>query len=158
MIRPSTHTCIWPMHNFNFKVIALLAVCTSYTTAWKYLISEAHYLDRIKSGHWIWVYDNLNLCQGIRNECDGIIVHIFNQITCIHHLKNPMRLPLIHDECDVKVGCEQFITSQTLNSVSQTKVLSGHETRSQSKTLCRVKLIPDWTCIPVHDEISGRGL
>ena len=53
-----------------------MGVCTSYTTAWKYLrnlTTEARYLDMIRSGHWIWVYDNLNLQQHIRHEREGTV-------------------------------------------------------------------------------------
>ena len=46
-------------------------VCVSYATAWKYLrqiSAEAMYLERIREGHWIWAYDNLNIYQRVRHE------------------------------------------------------------------------------------------
>lgn len=59
------------------QVIAVLnhsGVCVSYATAWKYLrkiTSEAMYLERIREGHWIWAFDNLNIHQRVRHERFG---------------------------------------------------------------------------------------
>ena len=49
----------------------------SYTSTWNYLqqlTSQARYTDLVKSGHWIWVYDNLNMHQRVRHEREGILV------------------------------------------------------------------------------------
>ena len=40
--------------------------CVYYWTAWKYLqqlAAEAKYLEIVRKGNWIWVYDNFNLNQ-----------------------------------------------------------------------------------------------
>lgn len=63
--------------NNSPQVIAVLnhaGVCISYPTTWKYLrqiTAEAMYLDRIREGHWIWAYDNLNIHQRVRHERHG---------------------------------------------------------------------------------------
>ena len=47
----------------------------SYTSIWSYLLkltTDAQYTEQVKDGHWIWVYDNLNLHQAIRHEREGI--------------------------------------------------------------------------------------
>lgn len=36
------------------------------------LTQDAQYAQQIKDGHWIWVYDNLNLHQVVRHEREGI--------------------------------------------------------------------------------------
>ncbi len=84
-----------------------MGVCASYTTAWKYLkalTTEARYLETIRSGHWIWAYDNLNLKQHIRHEREGKSVHVIEHYTQLITLLFDNRLSLIHDECDVTVG------------------------------------------------------
>ena len=46
-------------------------LCTSNATAWKYLkqlTQESMYLEIIREGCWLWIYDNLNLHQKIRHE------------------------------------------------------------------------------------------
>ena len=46
----------------------------SYTTSWKYLMAlttEAKYQEMIRSGHWMWVYDNLNIHHRVRHERQG---------------------------------------------------------------------------------------
>ena len=43
-------------------------------SAWQHLrrlASGAHYLEVVRSGHWIWIYDNMNLHQGVRHEREG---------------------------------------------------------------------------------------
>lgn len=47
----------------------------SYTTSWKYLMAlttEARYQEVIRSGQWMWVYDNLNIHQRVRHERQGM--------------------------------------------------------------------------------------
>lgn len=49
-------------------------ICVSYQTAWKYLqklTDEAHYQEVVRSGHWQWVFDNLNMHQPVRHEREG---------------------------------------------------------------------------------------
>ena len=84
-----------------------MGVCASYTTAWKYLkalTNEARYLEMIRSGHWIWAYDNLNLKQHIRHEREGKSCTCHLLYTIQFTLLFDNRLSLIHDECDVTVG------------------------------------------------------
>ena len=55
-------------------VLNSAGVCVFYSTAWKYLKEltlGARYLEIIQSGHWMWLYDNVNLLQGVRHERDG---------------------------------------------------------------------------------------
>ena len=55
-------------------------VCSSYTSAWKYLQQltlEAKYTEEVKTGHRLWVYDNLNLHQGVRHEREGTFVQCY---------------------------------------------------------------------------------
>lgn len=83
-----------------------MGVCAPYTTAWKYLkalTTEVRYLERIRSGHWIWAYDNINLKQHIHHERETkfCTCHIMDiKFTLL--LDN--RLSLIHDECDITTG------------------------------------------------------
>ena len=49
--------------------------CLSYDATWqclRQLIHEAGYLDMIREGHWIWIYDNLNFSQKVRHERSGL--------------------------------------------------------------------------------------
>ena len=46
-------------------------ICMSYVQTSAYLrqlSSEARYLEVVKSGKWIWVYDNLNIHKAVRHE------------------------------------------------------------------------------------------
>ena len=50
------------------------SVCVSYVSAWQYLrqlTTEAQYLEVVREGHWIWVYDNVNIHQKVRHEREG---------------------------------------------------------------------------------------
>ena len=102
-------------------------VCTSYVTAWKYLkqlTQESMYLEIIREGCWLWIYDNLNLHQKIRHERLGtcnqqcalistctmyyMYVHVpgnYALLNCMYttHLS---RSPFLNVESDVKVGCK----------------------------------------------------
>ena len=52
-------------------------VCMSYSTTWNYLrqlTTQARYSDMVREGHWIWVYDNLNMHQRVRHERTGELV------------------------------------------------------------------------------------
>ena len=49
-------------------------VCVSNQTAWKYLqllTTEARYQEVVRSGHWLWVFDNCNMNQHVRHEREG---------------------------------------------------------------------------------------
>ena len=49
-------------------------VCMSYRMSWEYLrklTTEAEYLQVVRCGHWLWVYDNVNLHQKVRHEREG---------------------------------------------------------------------------------------
>ena len=49
-------------------------VCVSYKVAWENLqklTEEAEYLKVVRKGHWLWVYDNVNLHQKVRHERAG---------------------------------------------------------------------------------------
>lgn len=52
-------------------------VCLSYDATWQILrrlIHEAGYLDMIREGHWLWIYDNLNFSRKVRRERSGLCV------------------------------------------------------------------------------------
>ena len=49
-------------------------VCMSCMSTWAYLnklTMDAKYKEQVQEGHWIWVYDNLNLHQVVRHEREG---------------------------------------------------------------------------------------
>ena len=91
------------VHNYNVQAIAVLnhiGVCTSHTMAWKYLrqlTTEARYLETIRSGHWIWVYDNLNLHQRIRHEREVHAIGCLNDKRSFQYCT--YRLSFNNDEC-----------------------------------------------------------
>lgn len=39
------------------------------------LVMDANYTDIIRSGRWLWAYDNLNVRQSVRHEREGINKH-----------------------------------------------------------------------------------
>ena len=46
----------------------------SYWATWGYLrqlTAEAKYLEAVKAGRWLWVYDNLNVHQTVCHEREG---------------------------------------------------------------------------------------
>ena len=46
----------------------------SYNSTWLYLrqlTTQARYTDAVRSGRWLWVYDNLNIHQRVRHERTG---------------------------------------------------------------------------------------
>lgn len=63
----------------------------SYTSIRSYLMKltqDAKYTEQIQDGHWMWVYDNLNLHQVVRHEREGIYLiiihkHPSNMTPCI---------------------------------------------------------------------------
>lgn len=61
-------------HVQAITVLNLAGLCVSYTSVWKYLsqlTTQAQFLDIIREGHWLWVFDNLNVHQCIRHERQG---------------------------------------------------------------------------------------
>jgi len=55
-------------------VLNRAGVCMSYYKAWQYLrqlTTEARYLEVVRGGDWIWVYDNVNIHQKVRHEREG---------------------------------------------------------------------------------------
>ena len=62
------------IQNQAITALSHAGVCVSYTSAWKYalqLSADAHYTELIRTGHWIWVYDNVNFCRQVRHEREG---------------------------------------------------------------------------------------
>ena len=55
-----------------------MGVCVSYQGAWMYLTTESKCLEFVQSGHWLWVYDNLNLHQKVRHEREGMLGYMYN--------------------------------------------------------------------------------
>ena len=88
-------SCTQNFYTLYLQVITVLnhaGLCTSYTTAWKYLkqlTQESRYLEIIRDGYWLWIYDNLNLHQKVRHERQGTKHHrntlsLVTQFTCTH--------------------------------------------------------------------------
>ena len=51
-------------------------VSVSYDTAWnclRQLTAETKCLEVVRTGHWIWVYDNLNIHSVVRHERAGTV-------------------------------------------------------------------------------------
>lgn len=49
----------------------------SYTATWDYLRQltiDANYLEVIRTGHWLWIYDNLNIHLTVRHEREGMFI------------------------------------------------------------------------------------
>ena len=70
------------MHTLPFlqaiNVLNHAGVCVSYQTAWKYvqqLTTEARYQEAVHSGHWQWVFDNVNMHQRVRHEREGTYMY-----------------------------------------------------------------------------------
>ena len=64
-------------------------ICMSYASTWNYLrllTSQAKYTELVKSGHWIWVYDNLNIHQRVRHERAGDFHCIIPCMHCILYI------------------------------------------------------------------------
>ena len=56
----------------------------SYDSTWNYLRKlsmEANFTDKIKTGRWLWVYDNVNLHMKVHHEREGTL---YRQ-TQLHH-------------------------------------------------------------------------
>ena len=46
----------------------------SYDMTWVYLkrmIMEENYVQRVKEGRWLWIYDNFNMHKATRHEREG---------------------------------------------------------------------------------------
>jgi len=54
------HYCLIPL--YAIAVLNHAGVCMSY---------KARYLEVVREGHWIWVYDNVNIHQNVRHEREG---------------------------------------------------------------------------------------
>lgn len=55
-------------------VLSHAGLRVSYTSVWKYikqLTTEAKFLEIVREGNWLWVYDNLNVYQQKRHEQEG---------------------------------------------------------------------------------------
>ena len=70
-----------------FSVLNHVGVCVSYQAAWDYLrqlTAEAGYQEAVTVGHWLWVYDNLNIHQPVRHEREGkqhTLTYQFTRVT-----------------------------------------------------------------------------
>ena len=88
-----------------------MGVCVSHMTAWKYLrqlTQEAKYLDVVRQGHWLWVYDNLNLLKSNHTSC--VITHA---LYTFMYTRNYLNRPSVsNDEPYSKVSCQNQIPSR----------------------------------------------
>ena len=98
-------TYILLKYNYFHQAITVLnhaGVCVSYQTAWKYLqqlTTEARYHEIVQSGHWQWVFDNLNMNQRVRHEREGTTTHILYMYMHEHTIYfNINRSSFHHDE------------------------------------------------------------
>ena len=57
----------------------------SYKVAWQTLTKEAEYLKVVRKGHWIWIYDNVNVHQKVRHKRAGVCIHV-RTFYCKHYL------------------------------------------------------------------------
>ena len=65
-----------PMYTYLQAIVVLshAGICMSHTSAWDYLLkltTDAKYKQKVQEGHWLWVYDNLNVHQKVRHERQG---------------------------------------------------------------------------------------
>ena len=124
-----------------------MGVCTSYNTMWKYLkqlTNEARYLEMIRSGHWLWVYDNLNLMQSIRHEREGM--YIIQNCTTYEKLSHNTSHTMIDHHSSmmnvtsrlaVKIGIFLILSSVCLITLH-----NAHVTQSPLKTSHQVRKPP----------------
>ena len=69
-----------------FQAITVLnhaGICLSYNAIWNYfrqLVRENRFLEVVKEGEWMWVYDNLNIHQRVRHERQGMNPSCYNMI------------------------------------------------------------------------------
>lgn len=72
--RPILQSTIECTFEQAITVLSHAGICMSYTSTWTYLqklTHEAKYTEQVQSGHWMWVYDNLNRHQTVRHEREG---------------------------------------------------------------------------------------
>ena len=75
------------------KVLNHAGVSVSYDTAWnalRHLTAEARCLEVVRSGHWLWVYDNLNI-RVVRHERKGNSLHAVD-LSGFHKMKQSLLL------------------------------------------------------------------
>lgn len=56
----------------------------SYTATWDYLRQltvDAHYLEVVRTGHWLWIYDHLNIHLKVHHEREGNFIDALFQTT-----------------------------------------------------------------------------
>ena len=91
----------------------------SYPMTWNYLrllTTQSQYADVVRSGHWMWVYDNLNIHQRVHHERTGersaadsnshIHVRIYIKTNVLFHIMHTIistyaRTPLRYAESDI---------------------------------------------------------
>lgn len=100
------------------KAITVLnhaGLCVSYTSVWKYLkqlTAEARFLEIVREGHWLWVYDNLNLHQHVRHERQGKGHLCTCTILIIISTTYKIRPSLLHVECHFKAGYQDTLLAR----------------------------------------------
>ena len=94
------------------SVINHAGVCMSYYSTWEYLrllTTQAWYTDVVRSGHWMWVYDNINIHQHVCHERIGEeSVHICTYSPWTLHVSTFIvsRTSLQHAELDIPPGSQ----------------------------------------------------
>ena len=76
-------TCTCTCTEINLQAMTLLnhvgVYSMSYNATWDLLLAltqQANLLSKIQGGHWIWVYDSLNIHSPTRHERQGEAIHI----------------------------------------------------------------------------------
>ena len=67
---------LFPIYRPYLCSTMLVYVChtVQHGTTLRQLTTQARYSDMVREGHWIWVYDNLNMHQRVRHERTGELV------------------------------------------------------------------------------------
>ena len=108
---PFSHYSLIDLHTYTntctlLQAIAVLnhaGISVSYTTAWKYrqeLIIQSDFQQMVRSGRWLWVFDNVNMLQKIRHERQGTLLHINNVFTYINFVNT---MPLNIKQTTIRV-------------------------------------------------------
>lgn len=82
-------------------------ICLSHSASWNYvrkLTDEARYLQVIRSRHWLWVLDDLNIHHRIHHEREGhvIVLGTYSNGVSLTKLFSLCRPTLKDNQCNGK--------------------------------------------------------
>ena len=83
-------------------VLGHAGICLSYTTSWKYLLqltAEARYDHLVRSGFWVWIFDNVNLQQ--KSDTNVKVNMCMQTCTCMYmyeivHIHDIVLMIILH--------------------------------------------------------------